>query len=593
MSGGVVNEVGVGEAAVPPLLRMEHIAKRFGTTVALADVSLTVASGGEVHALVGENGAGKSTLMKILAGAEIADSGTIEFQGRPFAPRQPLDSLRMGIAMIYQEFNLAPHLSVEANLLLGRERRLAGLLLATPFANDERAACRAALARLNLRLPLDTRVGDLGVADQQMIEIARAILSDAKLIIMDEPTSALAGDEVQRLFTIIRQLKRDGIGVVYISHFLEELEQIADRLTIIRDGKTVATGTIARPPSSPSPGTPGEGRGEGLPPPFSRRGLAAPVPEGNQTPSLQPFTRDAIVKAMVGRDVDEMYPRTPHDIGPPLLEIQNLAGQQGGLPRNVSLTLHRGEILGIAGLVGAGRTEALRTLFGLDPKSAGVANLRGVAIERFSPRDWNRRGVGMLSEDRKAEGLAQSLSSLANITLPALRSRRTTADERPRSLLRGFLPRLGFINRAEQRRQTTPIAKSLSIKWASPDHKISSLSGGNQQKVALARLLYTQADVLLLDEPTRGIDVGAKVDLYRAIGQLAAAGKAILMISSYLPELLGTCDRIAVMCRGVLSPAYDAATLTPERIMHLAVGASVHPIPAPPPVPSPGTPGEG
>jgi ribose transport system ATP-binding protein len=538
------------------LLRMARIAKRFGTTVALSDVSLDVAPG-EVHALVGENGAGKSTLMKILAGAEQADSGSMEFAGRPFAPRKPLDSLRTGIAMIYQEFNLAPHLSVQANLLLGRERRVGGLLLASALASDERDACRAALARLNLRLPLETRVADLGVADQQMVEIARAILSDARLIIMDEPTSALASDEVQRLFNIIRQLRSQGISIVYISHFLEELEQIADRLTIIRDGRTVATGTIARKEgtevrvqTSANSVEPGSGNATtSQPAPSPSSSSLNPEPR-----TLNPFTREKIVKAMVGREVSEMYPRTPHQIGQTLLEVRDLAGREA--PRRVSLALHRGEILGIAGLMGAGRTEAFRTLFGLDPRDGGVAVLDGVTIESFSPRDWNRRGVGMLSEDRKTEGLAQSLSCLANITLPAI----------------GRASRAGFVNRRRERLASGDIGRELAIKWAGPDAPVSSLSGGNQQKVALARLLYTRADVLLLDEPTRGIDVGAKVDLYRAIGRLAAEGKAVLMISSYLPELFGTCDRIAVMCRGVLSPAYDVKDLTPERVMHLAVG---------------------
>jgi ribose transport system ATP-binding protein len=504
--------VAIAGPILPPLLRMSNIGKRFGTTVALSNVSLEVGRA-EVHALVGENGAGKSTLMKILAGAEIADTGSIEFSGVPFAPRQPLDSLRAGIAMIYQEFNLAPHLSVEANLLLGREKRVGGVLLASRLGSDERAACRAAMALLNLRIPLDARVSALGVADQQMIEIARAIMSGARLIIMDEPTSALASDEVQRLFTIIRQLRSQGISIVYISHFLEELGQIADRITVIRDGQTVAGGTIGQ------------------------------------------FSRDHIVRAMVGRDVTEMYPRIPHAIGGPLLTVTNLAGH-ADLPRNASLTLHRGEILGVAGLVGAGRTEMLRVLFGLDPHDGGAAMINGVTVQRFSPRDWNRRGVGMLSEDRKTEGLAQSLSCLANMTLPALRLAST----------------LGLVNRSAQRRETARVGQTLSIKWSSPDAPVCSLSGGNQQKVALARLLYTEADVLLLDEPTRGIDVGAKVDIYRAIGQLAARGKAVLMVSSYLPELMGVCDRIAVMSRGVLSPAFDVADLTPERVMHLAVG---------------------
>jgi ribose transport system ATP-binding protein len=502
-------------SASSPLLKMQNIARRFGTTVALADVSLEVQAG-EVRALVGENGAGKSTLMKILAGAESADAGTITFLGAPFAPRQPLDSLRMGIAMIYQEFNLAPHLSVAANLLLGREERGAGILLASRLGSNENDACRAALARLNLRLPLETRVGDLGVADQQMVEIARATLSNARLIIMDEPTSALAADEVQRLFTIIRQLRAQRIGVIYISHFLEELDQIADRITVIRDGRTITT-----------------------------------MQKADANP---PFDRNAIIKAMVGRDVSEMYPRVPHAIGEEVLNVQHLAGRK--LPRDFSFSLHRGEILGIAGLMGAGRTESFRALFGLDPREAGVANLNGVGIERFSPNDWNRRGVGMVSEDRKSEGLAQSLSSLANITLAAL----------------GRSSFFGLVNRANERAQSREIGGLLAIKWGSPDDPVSSLSGGNQQKVALARLLYSQADVLLLDEPTRGIDVGAKVDLYRAIGELAAAGKAIVIVSSYLPELFGVCDKIAVMSRGVLSPAADIADITPETVMHLAVG---------------------
>jgi ribose transport system ATP-binding protein len=497
-----------------PLLRMSNIARRFGTTAALADVSLEVGRG-EVHALVGENGAGKSTLMKILAGAEIADSGEIEFAGRPFAPRRPLDSLGAGIAMIYQEFNLAPHLSVEANLLLGRERRVGGLLLASRLGSGERNACRAAMERLNLRIPLDARVSELGLADQQMVEIARALMSGARLIIMDEPTSALAAGEVQRLFAIIRQLRSQGISVVYISHFLEELEQVADRLTVIRDGRTVASGAVGQ------------------------------------------FSRNDIIRAMVGRDVSEMYPRVPHELGEPLLTADHLAGR-GDLPLDASFTLHRGEILGIAGLVGAGRTQTLRTLFGLDPRGGGTASINGVTLQHFSPRDWNRRGAGMLSEDRKAEGLAQSLSCLSNMTLPALR----------------LACRFGLVSRPAQRRDVTRVGQSLSIRWSSPDAPVSSLSGGNQQKVALARLLYTDADVLLLDEPTRGIDVGAKVDLYRAIGQLAARGKAVVMVSSYLPELLGVCDRIAVMSRGVLSPAYDVRELTPEKVMSLAVGGS-------------------
>jgi len=498
-----------------PLLKMDRIGKRFGRTVALGDVTLDVRTA-EVHALVGENGAGKSTLMKILAGAEIADAGSIEFAGRPFQPREPRDSLSAGIAMIYQEFNLAPHLTVEANLVLGREHAAARVFLAGPISafvgGGQRRQCRSVLDRLGMRVSLDARVGELGVADQQMIEIARALLGGARLVIMDEPTSALASHEVQRLFEIVRQLRAEGISVIYISHFLEELDRIADRVTVLRDGRTIATG------------------------------------------ELSDWPRQRIIEAMVGRKVEEMYPRVEHEIGEPLLEIRDLAGRK--IPRRASLTLHRGEILGIAGLVGAGRTEMLRTLFGLDPLRGGQAVLRGVRIERFTPGDWNARGVGMLSEDRKREGLAQNLSCIANITLPAVS--------------RGS--RFGLIGRRREHAASRDVGRVLKIKWATPRDKASALSGGNQQKVAMGRLLYSDAEVLLLDEPTRGIDVGAKVDLYRAIGELARHGKAIVMVSSYLPELFGVCDRIAVMSRGVLSPALGISELSPEKVMHLAVG---------------------
>ncbi len=485
------------------ILEMRGIAKRFGTTVALDDVQLTVRPG-EVHALVGENGAGKSTLMKILAGAEQADAGDILFLGQPFDPQSPSHALRAGVAMIYQEFNLAPHLSVRANLLLGDETTRGGFL-----CNDTKR-CRAALDRLGMRIDLDQRVQKLGVADQQMIEIARALMGDAKLIIMDEPTSALASEEVSRLFNVIRELRSAGIAIVYISHFLEELEQIADRITVLRDGRTVGTG------------------------------------------KLNEWPRERIVQAMVGRRVEEMYPRVPHAIGTPLLTVTDLKGRS--LPKKASLTLHRGEILGIAGLVGAGRTEMLRTLFGLDPHRGGVANLNGVSIERFSPEDWNARRVGLLSEDRKNEGLAQNLSCLANMMLPTVMQ----------------TSRLGWLVGSSHERDAARVAAQLKIKWASPRQRVASLSGGNQQKVAMARLLMSNADVLLLDEPTRGIDVGAKVDLYHAIGELAAKGKAIIVVSSYLPELFGICDRLAVMCRGVLSDAIDISQLTPEKVMHMA-----------------------
>lgn len=492
---------------------MTHITKRFGETIALADVSLNVQAG-EVHALIGENGAGKSTLMKILSGAQRADSGTIAFDGQPFAPANPQDSLRAGIAMIYQELNLAPHLTVEANLMLGREASSCGFLTDEIFGGSWSRKCGQTLQRLGLHIPINRIVGKLGVADQQMIEIARALISGARLIIMDEPTSALAQHEVQRLFEIIRQLRNQGIAIVYISHFLEEIEAIADRITILRDGRTIATGPLHR------------------------------------------WTRPKIIEAMVGRQVDEMYPRIDHSIGDPLLTVSGLCGRK--LPKQVDLVLHRGEILGVAGLVGAGRTEMLRVLFGLDSREKGEAILNGVKITRFGPDVWNAMGVGLLSEDRKGEGLAQNLACSSNITLSA---------SHKQSLL-------GWLNRRGERSASQRLARRLNIKWADCGQPVSSLSGGNQQKVALARLLYADADVLLMDEPTRGIDVGAKVDIYRAIGELAQQGKAIVMVSSYLPELMGVCDRIAVMSRGVLSPPYRAEELNSETIMQMAVGSS-------------------
>jgi ribose transport system ATP-binding protein len=428
--------------------------------------------------------------------------------------------------MIYQEFNLAPHLSVEANLMLGREETMAGFLADETFGGGRSQICRATLDRLGVRAPLHARVGKLGVADQQMIEIARALLRGAKLIIMDEPTSALASHEVTRLLELIRRLKLQGIGIVYISHFLEEVEQIADRLTVLRDGRSVGIGPVSEWP------------------------------------------RKRIIEAMVGRHVEEMYPRVEHTRGDPLLVVKNLAGET--TPRRADIALHRGEILGIAGLVGAGRTEMLRALFGLDHRTGGEATLRGVKIRRFSPDDWSSRGVGMLSEDRKTEGLAQNLSCVANMTLPTM----TRAS------------RLGWISRPSERRAARQLAKTLNIRWADCEQNVSSLSGGNQQKVALARLLYAQADVLLLDEPTRGIDVAAKVDLYRAIGELAARGKAVVMVSSYLPELLGVCDRIAVMSRGVLSAAYEVGQLTPQRVMQLAIGGEAIEAPREPGAPA-------
>lgn len=491
---------------------MRGIAKRFGATRALDGVDLAVAAG-EVHALVGENGAGKSTLMKVLAGVYTPDAGTIVLEGRPFAPTNPLEARRAGIAMIYQELSLAPHLTVEENIVLGFEPHRWGWL------NRRQIRARAVEALRHFDHPElrpDHRVGELPLAAQQLVEIARALSSGCRVLILDEPTSSLAARDVERLFDLIRQLKARGLALVYISHFLEEVKQIADRITVLRDGRTVGGGRAAE------------------------------------------LTPAQIVTLMVGREVQDLYPRSPRVRGEAILEIQDLAGLKR--PRAAALTLHRGEVLGIAGLVGAGRSELLRCVFGLDPVRRGTVRV-GAFVGPASPAARWRQGVGYLSEDRNNEGLALPLSVADNITL---------------SRLEGFGPG-PVVWPARQAAAAQPWIDRLGIRCRSAGQRVSDLSGGNQQKVALARLLQHDVDVFLLDEPTRGIDVGAKATVYRLIDALASgtptrAPKAILMVSSYLPELLGVCDRIAVMCRGRLGPARFVAEVDEHTLMLEATG---------------------
>ncbi len=492
-------------------LEMTGISQRFGATQALADVSLAVRPG-EVRALVGENGAGKSTLMKILAGALRPDAGRMTVDGRPYAPRHPADALRTGVAMIYQELNLAPHLSVEANILLGQERHRGPWLR----ARQQRQAARAALARLGqAELPLEQSVATLSLARQQVVEIARALASEARVLVFDEPTSSLTEEDAAELFRVIGELKRSGLGVVYISHFLEELARVADTFTVLRDGRVVAQGKLAE------------------------------------------TSLDALVTAMVGRELDQLFPQVPHTLGPPLLEVAGLPGPSGSSP--VGFTLRRGEILGLAGLVGAGRSRLLRRLFGLAPRAGGVVSVAGRRLAAGNPRASIRAGLGLVSEDRKQEGLALELSIADNLTLTRLAPH----------------ARFGFLNLRHRADDTARWMREVRCKAAGPDQPVGRLSGGNQQKVALARLLHQEAEVLLLDEPTRGIDIAAKADLYRLVGQLAAGGKAVVMVSSYLPELLHLCDTIGVMCRGQLREVRPASQWTAESIMHAATGREV------------------
>jgi ribose transport system ATP-binding protein len=490
-------------------LRMTGIAKRYGPTAALAGVDLDVRPG-EVPALVGETGAGKSTLMKVLSGAERPDAGAMWLDGRPFAPAGPAPARRAGVAMVYQELTLAPDLTVEDNILLGQEESALGFLRRA--ANRKRV--EAALAVLeHPEIRPETLAADLGPAARQLVEIARALLTDLKLLVLDEPTGALTQADSRRLFALIRRLKGRGASVIYISHFLEEIEEIADRFTVLRDGRAV-----------------GEAQsGE--------------------------VGRERIIELMVGRALDEQYPRVPHTAGEPILRLERFAGTP--LPEEATLTLHRGEILGIAGLVGSGRTELVRAVFGLDRVKSGEVTVRHVSGPA-APGRRIRQGVGLLSEDRKGEGLALDQSITDNLTYPWLRP----------------YQRFGLLNNRRRAASAADWLGKLNTRYRSPAQAVGELSGGNQQKVALARLLHQEADILLLDEPTRGVDVGSKAEIYKLVGELAARGKAVLMISSYLPELFGVCDRLAVMTRGRLSRARPTTEWTPERVMAVATGSS-------------------
>ena len=488
-------------------LRIHRIKKSFGGTHALKNVSLEVHPG-EVHALIGENGAGKSTLMKILSGAYQPDGGQIFLNGAVYSPRDPLHARRKGVEMIYQELNLAPHLTVEENIVLGIEPSRCG------FVNRKkrRAMAQRVLAELNhADMPLNAPIHNCSIAQQQMVEIARALLGSPQLLIMDEPTSSLTQVDTENLFHAIERLKARGVSIIYISHFLEECKRIATRFTVLRDGETVGTGNMAD----------------------------AALPE--------------IIHLMVGRELDDIYPEIRHEIGAPVLELKRLAGPRR--PEEASFTLRKGEILGIAGLIGAGRTETLRTLFGLDEMEGGEVVLRGRKISLSPPRSI-AHGIGLLSENRKEEGLMLNLSLSENLTLPRLKP----------------FSRAGVLDRAQQRRATDNWIDRLGVRSRTALQPISELSGGNQQKIAIGRLLHSQSEILLLDEPTRGIDVASKAQVYELVGELAAAGKSIIFVSSYLPELLGVCDTIAVMCRGRIVDLRPASDWTEHSIITAAIG---------------------
>ena len=491
-------------------LVVHRLRKSFGPTRALAGVDFDAAAG-EVHALVGENGAGKSTLVRILAGALQPDEGEMALDGSPYRPSGPLDAATCGVAMVYQELSLVPHLGAAENVWLGREPARGGLV------DRERMRRTTAAAMATLGHPdvdLDVPVRRLPIAIQQVVEIARAIARpNTRVLILDEPTSSLARGDVERLFATIARLRSEGLAIIYISHVLEEVRAIADRVTVLRDGATVGGGAMAD------------------------------------------VSATAMVTMMAGRDVAEIFPRSARKAGRVVLEVTGLAGTLK--PLSAGFELRAGEILGIGGLVGSGRTELLRAIFGLDPVVRGVVRVRALASPG-SP--WRRlaEGVGLLSEDRKGEGLALALSVADNLTA---------------SRLTGLGPP-GFVLPGRQAAVAVAWMERLGIRAASPSQPVGRLSGGNQQKVALARLLYHDVDVLLLDEPTRGIDVASKAQIYELIDALAKSGKAVLLVSSYLPELLGVCDRVAVMARGRLGPPRPVAALTEHGVLMEAMGQS-------------------
>lgn len=498
-----------------PVLRMQHISKRFGAVHALKSVSIDVFPG-EVHALIGENGAGKSTLMKILSGTYIADSGALFLNDTAWQPHSPADARDSGIAMIYQELTLAPHLSVEENITLGIEEHTAGFIISM----QERV--KKALAQLGHEdIPLNAPVSSLTIGTQQIVEIARALMTDARIIIFDEPTSSLDKNDTKALFSTISRLTDNDVAVIYISHFLEEIQQIADTYSVLRDGCTVDSGTIKNTPMS------------------------------------------HIIRMMVGREVQQLFPSSTHTTEDVIFTAENVSGEK--LPVDVSFSLCKGEILGIAGLVGAGRTELLRCLYGLDPAVAGTITIHNsrFSLSSISPSRALMLGIDYLSENRKDEGLAVTRPIRDNITLSSLKKYTTRIP--------------GIIAGARENLIAMTLADIVHIRYSSLTQPVESLSGGNQQKVAFARLLARHADVLLLDEPTRGIDIGSKIEMYHLIASLAKQGKAIIFVSSYIPELLGMCDSLAVMHRGYLSPVLPVKDWTEDALMSWATSGSASP----------------
>jgi len=491
------------------LVRLTSVSKSFGAVRALRDVSFDL-NAGEVHALVGENGAGKSTLVRIVTGAIRADAGTVEIAGRGVRHNSPAVARALGVATIYQQPALFAELTVAENIALRTER---GGLLRTVRWGRRRARAAALLGRVGAEIRPDALVRDLSMPQQQLVEIAGALGASARVLIFDEPTSALSDREVENLFRVIEELREEGVGAVYISHRLEELPRIADRVTVLRDGEHAAT-----------------------------RPMAA-------------VDRAELIRLMVGRSVEAVFPKTPVPRGETVLETRRLTCRRAGV-RDVSLAVRAGEILGLAGLMGAGRTELAGVLFGLTPADSGQVLVRGCPVAVRSPSEAIRHGIAYLPEDRRRHGVILDMPVAANLTLAVLR----------------HVAAGGLLRRGRERRLAQSFVDRLEIRTASIDAPVASLSGGNQQKVALARWLAAEPSALILDEPTQGVDVGAKAEIHRLMCELAGRGLAVLMISSELPEILGMSDRVAVMREGRIVGTLDRAAATQERLLALALG---------------------
>ena len=501
-----------------PTLEMHGISKTFPGVKALNGVQLK-AWGGEVLALMGENGAGKSTLMKILSGAYHADAGgEIKIDGKPVQITDPIAAKRAGIAIIYQELSLAPNLTVAENIYLGDEVHHRGMVDRKAMADG----CRPVLERLGAPFTPETTVGTLSIAEQQLVEIARALHAKSKILVLDEPTTALSSRETERLFALIRQLRSEGIALIYISHRMAEVYELSDRVSVLRDGTYVGT--------------------------LDREGLTA----------------DALVKMMVGRDLSSFYTKEhdPHGSrGPVILEVKGIT-DGGRRVKPASFQLHQGEVLGIAGLVGSGRTELARLIYGADPKAAGEVLIDGKPVTIATPKDALNLGLAYLTEDRKRLGLFLDMSCGENINVGVI-----DRDAR------GY----GVLNLASAKRRAEEAFKALRVRAASPLVTVGSLSGGNQQKVLLSRWLEIGPKVLILDEPTRGVDIGAKSEIYRIIDDLAKKGIGVIVISSELPEIIGTCDRVLVMREGHIEGEVGGPSgkpITQENIMALAAGVA-------------------